>query len=140
VSEKRDFFDLERGQVLGPYPARLDSDHARAYLDATAATATDGSPDRWLPPLQLGALLVGVLIDAIEIPPGLLHTGQSFEFLRPVAPGTELTAELTVAQVAERRGLRLGTVDLELRDAEGACAVGRASVLAPLPSAGGGPA
>ena len=140
MSGKRDFFELERGQVLGPYAARLGADDARAYLDATDASETDGSPERWLPPLQLGALLVGALIDAIEIPPGLLHTGQSFEFLRPVAPGTELEAELTVAGVAERRGLRLGTVDLELRSAEGVCAVGRASVLAPLPSAGGGPA
>ena len=140
MSEKRDFFGLERGEVLGPYRARLDAADARAYLDATAASETPGSPESWLPPLQLGALLLGTLIDAIEIPPGLLHTGQSFEFLRPVAPGTSLTAELTVAQIAERRGLRLGTVDLELRDAEGACAVGRASVLAPLPAASGGPA
>ena len=92
------------------------------------------------PPASARALLLGTLIEAIEIPRGLLHTGQSFEFLRPVAPGTGLTAELTVAQIAERRGLRLGAVDLELRDAHGACARGRASVLAPLPEASGGPA
>ena len=137
MSEKRDFFALERGDVLGPYEARIDHADARTYLDATAAAETAGSPESWLPPLQLGALLVGMLIDAIEIPPGLLHTGQTFEFLRTVPPGTVLTAELTVAQIAERRGLRLGAVDLELRDADAPCAVGRASVLAPLPAAGG---
>ncbi len=140
MSAKRDFFDLRRGEVLGPYRAQLDAGDARTYLEATAAAETAGSPARWLPPLQLGALLLGTLIEAIEIPRGLLHTGQSFEFLRPVAPGTGLTAELTVAQIAERRGLRLGAVDLELRDAHGACARGRASVLAPLPEASGGPA
>lgn len=139
VSEKRDFFALKRGDVIGPYEARLESADARAYLDATAAGETAGSPAGWLPPLQLGALLVEKLIDAIEIPPGLLHTGQSFEFIRAVAPGTDFTAQLRVAQVSDRRGIRLGTVELELRDAEGTCAVGRANVLAPVPAPGGAP-
>ncbi len=133
MSEKRDFFALERGDVLGPHDARLDAVDAHTYLDATAAEA--GGDTGWLPPLQLGALLVEKLIDAIEIPPGLVHTGQSFEFLRPVPPGTDFTAALRVAQVSERRGIRLGTVELELRDADGPCARGRASVLAPLPDA-----
>jgi 3-hydroxybutyryl-CoA dehydratase len=130
VAEKRDFFALERGEVLGPFPARLDEADARAYLDGTAAArADDGAPIEWLPPLQLGALLVEKLVEAIEIPRGLVHTGQSLKFLRAVLPGTELTAQLRVAQVSERRGIRLSTVDLELRDADGLCVSGRASVL-----------
>jgi hypothetical protein len=134
VAGKRDFFALERDEVLGPYEARLDASDAAAYLDATAAAPAEGEPSGWLQPLQLGALLIEKLIDAIEIPPGLVHTGQSFDFLRAVAPGTGFSARLRVAQVSERRGVRFGTVELELRDADGPCVRGRASVLAPLPS------
>ena len=96
MAGKRDFFALERNEVLGPYEARLDASDAAAYLDATAAAPAEGAPSGWLPPLQLGALLVEKLIDAIEIPPGLVHTGQSFDFLRAVAPGTSFSAELRV--------------------------------------------
>ena len=53
MSAKRDFFDLRRGEVLGPYRAQLDAGDARTYLEATAAAETAGSPARWLPPLQL---------------------------------------------------------------------------------------
>ncbi len=142
MAEKRDFFALRRGDVLGPFDARLDASDARAYLDATAALppateAGGATPGAWLPPLQLGALLIEKLIEAIEIPPGLVHTGQSLEFLRAVAPGTELTAELRVAQLSERRGIRIGSVELELRDRDGPCVRGRAGVLAPLPGAAG---
>jgi len=131
VAAKRDFFALERGDILGPFRARLDAADAQAYRDATAAGT--GSAAEWIPPLELGALLIEKLIEAIEIPPGLLHTGQSFEFLRAVMPGAELAAQLRVAQLSDRRGVRLGSVELELSDDAGVCVRGRASVLAPLP-------
>jgi hypothetical protein len=124
--------------VLGPFDARLDAAEADAYLDATAAPLDeDELPVGCLPPLQLGALLIEKLLSVVEIPRGLVHTGQSFEFLRAVATGTDFAAQLRVAQVSDRRGIRFGTVEMALRDTDGPCVRGSASLLAPLPDTAG---
>ena len=133
MAEKRNFFDLQRHEVLGPYHVRLSTADAHAYLDATAPPHVASTPVRWLPPLQIGALLIEKFVEAIEIPPGLVHTGQSFEFLRAIAPDTDFTAQLRVVKISDRRGIRLGTIELELRDIDGPCVRGRSGVLAPLP-------
>ena len=86
-----------------------------------------------MPPLALGAWALGALMEHLPLPPGALHAGQEFEFLRAVAPGEPLEASVRVAQRSERRGTLLLALDLELRAAGGGAPVlrGRSTVAAP---------
>ena len=83
-----DFHSLARGDALPPVALSVSAEEAAAYLDAT------GEPtERWtdaVPPLAQGALLLGALMEQMALPPGALHTGQEFAFLRAVAPGEPL--------------------------------------------------
>ena len=129
-----DFASLAKGDALPPIPVAFDAADVRAYLDATGEP-----PDRWAdatPPLALGAWLLGALMERLPLPPGALHAGQEFEFLRAVAPGEGLEASVRVAQRSERRGTLLLALDLELRAADGDPVLrGRSTVAAPAPEA-----
>ena len=125
-----DFHSLARGDALPPIALSVSAEEAAAYLDAT------GEPvERWadaVPPLAQGALLLGALMEQLALPPGALHTGQEFAFLRAVAPGEPLEGRIAVAQHSERRGSVIAAFDLELRDADGEPVLrGRSTVIAP---------
>ena len=113
----------------------MSAEEARAYLDATGEPA-----ERWtdvVPPLAQGALLLGALMEQMALPPGALHTGQEFAFLRAVAPGEPLEGRIAVAQHSERRGSVIAAFDLELRDADGEPVLrGRSTVIAPARAEG----
>ena len=130
-----DFYALARGDALPAFPVAFDAADVRAYLEATGEP-----PGRWTeaaPPLAPGAFALAALLERVPLPEGGLHTGQEFEFLRPVLPGEPLEAELRVSQRSERGGAVLLAFDLELRLAAGGDPVlrGRSRVVAPAPDA-----
>ena len=112
----------------------LDDADVRAYLAATGEP-----PEHWTeaaPPLAVGALVLAALTERMPLPEGTVHISQEFEFLRAVAPGEPLEAQLRVAQRSERGGAVVLALDLELHAAAGAAVLrGRATVVAPTPTA-----
>jgi acyl dehydratase len=131
VTADLDFYALAKGDALPPFAVTFDAADVRAYLEATGE-----APERWTeaaPPLAPGAYALAALMERMPLPDGALHAGQEFEFLRTVAPGEALEAELRVAQRSERRGAVLIAFDLELRLASGGATVlrGRSTVVAP---------
>ena len=134
-----DFRSLAKGDALPPFPVAFGEDDMRAYLDATGEP-----PERWAeagaaPPLAAGAFAIAALLERVALPDGALHAGQEFEFLRAVAPGEPLEAEVRVAQRSERRGALLLALDIELRGAGGETVLrGRSTVAAPPAPDGGG--
>ena len=125
-----DFYALQRGEELPPLGVAVSAVDVGAYLEATGE-----SPEAWsefVPPLQIGAYALAALMQVLPLPDGALHTGQEFEFLRPVVPGEELATTVRVAQRAERGGALFLAFDFDLSDGEGPALRGRSTVVAPL--------
>lgn len=129
-----DFFAVEPGDVLPDFAVRVDAADVRAYLDATgeAASASGGLWVETVPPLALGAFVFSGLLETMPLARGTLHTGQEFDFRRPVLIGEELTARITVARRTERRGLMMTVLMLELRDGDDAVVTGRTTLINPV--------
>lgn len=126
------FDSLERGDVLPAVDLTVTADDVRAYLEATGEPA-----DRWgdrVPPVMLSALMLAALLGQVEIPQGVMHTGQEHESLRPVRIGEALTVTVLVSSYAVRRGALMAAFDAEARAGDEVVAVSRASVLVPPPA------
>ena len=134
TTEPVDFFAIARGYSLPAIAVVLDDADMRAYLAATGEP-----PEHWTeaaPPLAVGALVLAALTEHMPLPEGTVHIGQEFEFLRAVAPGEPLQAQLRVAQRSERGGAVVLALDIELHAAAGETVLrGRTTVVAPSPSA-----
>ena len=124
-----DFFALKRGDELPSMRFEVSAEAARAYLDATGEPAEHW--DGRVPPLALGALCLGELMERLPLPAGAVHTGQEFEFCGVVAAGSPVEASVRVAQRSELRGAVIVALDLELRRESETVLRGRATVMAP---------
>ncbi len=118
---------LTRGQLLPPFTLKIEQSDVDAYLDAT------GEPlERWqgiVPPLAIGALSLGALLDEIAPPPGLVHTNQEFDFTAAIPVGTVLRGQFTVDQRQTRRGTMFTTFGVTILDGEHTAVTGSATVV-----------
>ena len=129
-----DLFEIKLGDVLPEFAVRVGVDDVRAYLAATGESEGP-SAQLWaetVPPVALGAFVLAALMEQMPPPFGTLHAGQEFDFHRPVAPGEELTARVTVDRRAERRGSLLTALSIELRAGEEVVAEGRTTLVNPV--------
>jgi acyl dehydratase len=124
-----DFHSLRRGDALPPIRFSVTAEQARAYLEATGEHA--GAWGDVVPPLALGALTLGGLMEAMPLPPGALHGGQEFEFLEAVRHDEPVEAQLSVAQQSERQGTNIVVFACELRCGDRIVVRGRTTVMAP---------
>lgn len=124
---KGDFATLERGYVLAPFELRVSAAEVQAYLDATGEV--NELWDHRVPPLALGALALGGLMARFETPPGLVHTGQEFDFTGEVAVDETVEVKIVVASGSERRGVRMVVFETELHTADRQIGRGRTSVM-----------
>jgi hypothetical protein len=122
-----DFAALERGYQLPPFALEVNADDVAAYLDATG----EQNPlwQTHVPPLAIGAFALGGLMDRFQVPAGLVHTGQEYEFIAPVAIGDPLEVRITVASSSERRGARMVAFAIEVHSADRLVGRGRTTVL-----------
>jgi hypothetical protein len=129
-----DFFAIELGDVLPEFSVCVGVDDVRAYLAATGESERP-SARLWaetVPPVALGAFALAALMEQMAPPFGTLHAGQEFDFHRPVAPGEELTARVTVDRRAERRGSLMTALSIELRAGDEVVAEGRTMLVNPV--------
>jgi hypothetical protein len=133
VAPAAGFYALRRGDRLAPFLVTVGPEQVSAYLAATGESTAGWARD--VPPLALGAYTLAGMMEQLALPPGAVHAGQEFEFLRAVVPGAALEARVSIAQRSERRGVLLLAFDLELRDTAAAgaelVARGRATVFGP---------
>ena len=135
------FDSLARGAILSSVDLTITHDDVRAYLDATEDTTEDATEDatgeqadrrrEHVPPMMLSALMLAALLGQVEIPQGVMHTGQEHESRRAVRIGEPLTVTLTVSSYALRRGALIAAFDAEARAGDEVVATSRASVLVP---------
>ncbi|MEX2446598.1 MAG: hypothetical protein WD734_04595 [Dehalococcoidia bacterium] len=123
------FATLSRGDLLPTVDLTITTEDVQAYLEATGASA----PRWWhyVPPLMLDARMLAILLEQVELPPGLMHTGHEHEARRPVHIGEPLVVQFSVASNAVRNGALFAVFDAEARAGDEVVSVLRASVMSP---------
>lgn len=140
VPARRPLIDLGKGHEFTPTSFELRDEDVSAYLSAVQ----DSNPvylDRKLaPPLSVAARALRALLEVMELPAGLLHTGQEMEAHSGIPIGAALTLTGRIAQRSERAGLIISVIEFEVTPAgSGAAAVtGRTTVMTPAGGASGG--
>lgn len=110
-SSKPSLARLQRGDDLPSFVLSVSGDDVRAYLEATGEPREAWT--RHVPPLALGAFALAGLMERVELPAGLVHTGQEYAFVRPVAHDEPVEVRIRVASRSERRGAVITALESE---------------------------
>ena len=121
------FEDLERGFELPLFEFIVTSADVARYLGATGEQ--NELWDEFAPPLALGAFALGGLMDRFEVPGGLIHTGQEYNFIEAVAIDEPVEVRIVVASSAVRRGSLVVVFATELRAHDALVGSGRTTVM-----------
>jgi hypothetical protein len=141
VPARRPLSDLAKGHEFAPSRFELTEEDVFAYLNAVQDTNPVYLDRRLAPPLAVAARALRALLDVMELPAGLLHTGQEMEAHGSIPIGSDLTLAGRIAQRSERAGLLISVIEFEVTPAGSnvAAVTGRTTVMAPVsPPSGGG--
>lgn len=129
--------ELPRGHELPVAQFRLTVDDVRRYLDAVQdrSGAYGEGPEGPVqaPPLAIAALALRTILEKVELPAGVVHTGQEVEFRRLVPVGASLRSRARIAHRSEMRGVIVSVIEFDVEE-EGSSTpsvVGRATVMVP---------
>ena len=101
-------------------PFTVTEDHVRAFA-AASGTPYDGGPAPATYPIVLAfSAMNGFLADVGVELKRIVHGDQGFTYERPVVPGDELTAALSVTGLRQIGGNDIVSTRSEIRDADGA--------------------
>jgi len=134
VSAGSDLSKLTKGFAFPGASFAVTPGELGAYLDAVGDDAFPAlGPSDGVAPMALAAFALRTLLAGFRFPPGLLHTGEEIEFVRPARVGEPLRCDSTVTQSSDRQGHRFATVEQRVSDAAGApLLVARTALVAPL--------
>lgn len=129
--------DLPKGHRFSEQTFDLTAEGVSRYLKAVGDANAVYVETGLAPPLAVGARALGALLAAIELPDGLLHTGQEVEAHARAPIGATFSLNGRVAQRTERAGVIVSVIEFEVRPAGSAdiALSGRTTVVAP--AAGG---
>jgi len=122
---------LRRGDALPPFTLHISSADVAAYLEATGERCALWST--LVPPLALGAFALAGLMERVELPAGILHTGQEHEFRRPLAHDEPVEVGVEVGARSERGGAVVLALDGVWRAGGEEVGTSRTTVLVPPP-------
>jgi hypothetical protein len=114
VNRPLTFADLRKADTFARFPMSISEAEVDAYLEATGE-----EPGPWrefVPPVFLDALVVAALLERVQIPKGVMHTGQEHESHRAVRIDEPLTVVMSVATLAERRGAVMASFEAQAID------------------------
>lgn len=103
------FHDLVKGQTFARLPLIVSAVEVEAYLESTGE-----STDAWreyVPPVFLDAIAIATLLGTVEIPKGVMHTGQEHECHRAARIGEPLELVMHVSALSERKGVTIAGFD-----------------------------
>ena len=101
-------------------PFTVTEDHVRAFVEATGA-AYDGGAAPATYPIVLAFDAMNAFLEAEQVDLyRIVHGEQRFSYTRPVRPGDELVATLTVASLRQIGGADIIGTTSEITDADGA--------------------
>lgn len=101
-------------------PFTVTEDHVRTFVEATGAVYDGGAAPATYP-IVLAFDAMNAFLDAEQVDLyRIVHGEQRFSYTRPVRPGDELTATLTVSSLRQIGGADIIGTTSEITDAHGA--------------------
>lgn len=98
-----------------PVPLDLSREAVVGLLDSIeAALPQDQNGVELVPPSVVASLSLGVLLQHVSLPPGSLHASQEIRIWRPIFVGTRAVCEAVVANVSNRAGMTLVSLDFNV--------------------------
>ena len=110
----------------------ITEDWLNDYLIAVSDTGVEYSKFGMIPPVAISSLVIGALLEKLELPSGTIHSLQEIETIGPALIGDLLKASAVIGQPRQRGNLKFITVDYSVNNAAGEeVQVGRSTVLVP---------
>ncbi len=96
------FHDLVKGQTFARLPLTVSAPEVEAYLESIGESSA--AWQECVPPVFVDAIAIATLLGTVEIPKGVMHTGQEHECHRAVRIGEPLELIMHVSALSERKG------------------------------------
>jgi hypothetical protein len=119
--------ELTSGHEFPPVNYVLDAGTVLAYAEAAGSEWREH-----VPPLAVAARAIASLGGLVSLPAGTIHVAQDFEFYRVVPVGARVTCSARVLRKLARGGVRLLTLEMDIKDESGApVQKGRSTIVLP---------
>ncbi len=106
---------VHAGQEFTPTPLDLSREAVINLLNSVEANLPqDENGVELVPPSVVASLSLGVLLQHVSLPPGSLHASQEIRIWRPIPVGTRAVCEAVVANIANRAGMTLVSLDFNV--------------------------
>ena len=128
--------DLPIGYVFGPIEFTVSEQDAADYITATGGTEPSPTLNQVVHPLQLDAVAIANLINALGIVENrieTIHAGQQMTVTKTVAPGDTVVCTSTLKSNNMRRESRWATIASHFAAADGTTIAETTSTLILLP-------
>lgn len=109
--------DLDIGTTLDPIKLNFSIEKISKYLIATSDNSSMWIREAIVPPPLVSAGILAELMEQVNLPLNLMHTGQEHTAYRLVPAGSDLLATVTLTQYSQRRGAIIATFEAKLVDA-----------------------
>ena len=111
--------DLQVGKVVNNFHLRIGSDDVSAYLLATGDDSSVWRTEKLVPPQMIVTEIIGKILEVLELPKNLVHTGQEHVANNRVSFDAVLRITATVSQLSERAGTTIVVFDSQVTDSQG---------------------
>ena len=106
---------VHAGQEFTPTPLDLSREAVINLLNSVEADLPqDENGVARVPPSVVASLSLGVLLQHVSLPPGSLHASQEIRMWRPISVGARVVCEAVVANVSNRAGMTLVSLDFNV--------------------------
>ncbi len=106
---------VHAGQEFTPTPLDLSREAVVNLLNSVEADLPqDENGVELVPPSVVASLSLGVLLQHVSLPPGSLHASQEIRIWRPISVGARAVCEAVVANVSNRAGMTLVSLDFNV--------------------------
>ena len=110
----------------------ITDDWLNDYLIAVSDAGVEYSKFGMVPPVAISSLVIGALLEKLELPSGTIHSLQEIETISPALIGDLLRVSAVIGQTRQRGNLKFVTVDYRVNNAVGEeVQIGRSTVLVP---------
>ncbi len=111
--------DLQVGKLVNDFSLRIGVDDVSAYLLATGDYSPIWLTEKLVPPQMIVAEIIAKILEVLELPKNLVHTGQEHIASDRVSFDAALRITATVSQLSNRAGTSVIVFDSQVTDSQG---------------------
>ena len=111
--------DLQVGKLVNDFHLRIGAEDVSAYLLATGDYSPDWLTEKLVPPQMIVTEIIAKILEILELPKNLVHTGQEHTANDRVSFDSALRITATVSQLSERAGTSIVVFDSQVTDSQG---------------------